>query len=126
MLFLARGKLDNLLIDALLLNGHTREHLSHFLFISVIIINMIIVLLNELNRLSSNNNTSSMKRPKCGASRTTFYPILKLQYVCVVLLFRSPITDRIGIGARSLHPYHQLSQRRLCTIPHGVFWEATQ
>ena len=28
--------------------------------------------------------TSNMKRPTCGASRTTFYPFLELLYVCVV------------------------------------------
>ena len=34
--------------------------------------------------LCSNNITSNMKRPTCGASRTTFYPFLELLYVCVV------------------------------------------
>ena len=44
--------------------------------------------------------TSNMKRPTCGASRTTFYQFLECcMFVLCHLLFRYPITDRIGKGA---------------------------
>ena len=78
MLFLARAKLDILLIDALLYKDHTREHFNHFS------ISMIMILLNKLNRLSSNSIASNVKCSTFGTSSTAFYTFLKLLFVCVV------------------------------------------
>lgn len=129
MLFLARAKLDNLLIDDLLHKDHTRQHFNHFyLFQSLVLVWLWYCWISSTDCLQT-ALLVMWNVPRL--ERLEPLSILSLNcclFVLCHLLFPSSITDHVRKSAESLRHYHQLLQRRKpCTFPDRVFdWRAKQ